>query len=447
MDKNEVIALVEENKIGFIRLQFTDVNGILKTFAVSARDIETILEDGQSFDGSSITGYGNIEESDMVAKPDPGTFAIIPWREKEHASARMICNVYNPDGSRYEGDPRYVAEKAAEKAKKSGFVFNVGPELEFFVFEDEPEIHRPVPMDMDIAGYFDSHPGDLAEDMRRDMAEMAEKFGLRVEVAHHEVAPGQHEIDFRYGDLVTTADRTVTMRMLIKGIANRYGFIGTFMPKPLYGENGNGMHVHQSLWSIKKKANAFYDKESKVVGNLSSTALNFIGGRLKYGKEMIAVLASWPNSYKRLVPGYEAPVYTAWAHCNRSPLIRVPDVGNRPDAARVEIRCPDPAGNPYLQFAVLCCTGLEGIKQGTDPGKRTERNVYEMSYLERRELGIESLPETFDHALRAFEDSDLMREILGDVVFENFLKVKRSEWDKYRTHVTQWEIDRYLRLL
>jgi len=442
MNREDILKSIEKNNVGFVRLQFTDINGILKNFAVSAKDIETILAQGQSFDGSSVTGYGAIEESDFIVKPDPATYALIPWR-KEHASARMLCNIYKPDGRRYEGDPRYIAQKAEKMAEDIGYIFKCGPELEFFIFRHEDGKYIP----MDTGGYFDSHPGEAAEDIRRDIAENAEKFGLRIEVAHHEVAPGQQEIDFRYGDLVETADRLVTLKMLVKGSASRKGYVGSFMPKPLYGENGSGMHVHQSLWDIKNNCNAFYDENSTVVGNMSEVAQHFIGGQLRYGKEMSLVLASWPNSYKRLVPGYEAPVHIAWAHRNRSPLMRVPDVGKRSAAARVEIRCPDPAGNPYLQFAVLCYTGLEGVRQKIECPEPIEENVYKMSFEKRRMRGIESLPETFADALSEFENSEIMREALGDTLFENLSRIKRHEWDEYRTHVTQWEFERYIGML
>lgn len=442
MNKDEVIETIIEKNVGFIRLQFTDINGVVKSFAVSAKDIETLLSDGQSFDGSSVTGYGAIEESDFIAKPDINTFAIIPWR-KEHVSARMICNIYKPNGKRYEGDPRYIAEKAAERAREMGYKFNCGPELEFFIFKHENSMYIP----MDAGGYFDSHPGEVAEDIRREIAENAEKFGLKIEVAHHEVAPGQHEIDFKYGELVETADRLITLKMLVKGSASRRGYIATFMPKPMYGENGSGMHVHQSLWDIKNNRNAFYDENSTSIGHMSEIAKHFIGGQLKYGREMCLVLASWPNSYKRLVPGYEAPVHLAWGYSNRSPLIRVPDVGKRSVAARVEIRCPDPAGNPYLQLAVLCYVGLEGIKQKIECPPPIEENVYKMSFEERRKRGIRSLPETFAEALSEFEKSEIMRKALGDTLFENLLNIKRREWDEYRSHVTQWEVDRYIGML
>lgn len=442
MVKEDILKVIKGEDIRFVRLQFTDINGILKSFEVSTKEIEDVLDNGQSFDGSSITGYSPIEESDMVAKPDPDTFAIIPWTSEGRKSARMICDIYQPNGRRFTGDPRYIAQRAAEEARKQGFIFKCGPELEFFVFQHETEIPTP----MDVGGYFDFHPGDLGEDMRRDIAATSEKFGLIIEVSHHECAKGQHEIDFRFDDMVVTADRVATLKMVVKAVANKYGFFGTFMPKPVADENGSGMHVHESLWNLKG-ANMFHGKNNKKLGSISDKALYFIGGQIKFGREMCAVLSSWPNSYSRLVPGYEAPVYMAWAFKNRSPLIRIPDVGKRKEAARVEIRSPDPAGNPYLQFAVLCHTGLEGIKKKIDPGEPTEKNLYAMSRDERADLGIESLPETFGQALDEFENSKFMENALGKVAFKNFLNVKRAEWDIYKAQISDWELDRYLRWL
>jgi glutamine synthetase len=442
MRKGDILKTVKREDIRFVRLQFTDINGTLKSFEVSTKELEDVLDNGQSFDGSSITGYSPIEESDMVAKPDPDTFVIIPWTSEGRKSARMICNIYQPNGKRFPGDPRYIAQRAADAAKKRGFVFKVGPELEFFVFQQETEYPTP----MDVGGYFDFHPGDLGEDMRRDISATAEKFGLTIEVGHHECAKGQHEIDFRFDDMVVTADRVATLKMIIKAVANEYGFFGTFMPKPVPDENGSGMHVHESLWTLKGE-NAFYGKNSKKRGNISNKAMHFVGGQLKYGREMCVVLSSWPNSYRRLVPGFEAPVYIAWAFKNRSPLIRVPDAGKRKVAARIEIRSPDPAGNPYLQFAVLCHTGLEGMKKKIDPGVPTEKNLYAISKKEMDDLGIESLPETFGEALNAFEKSKIMEKALGKIAFNNFLNVKRAEWDLYKGQISGWEIDRYLRWL
>jgi len=438
---DQVLARIQEENIKFAHLLFTDINGLLKSFSVSTRVIENALVNGQYFDGSSITGMGRVEESDMVAIPDPSTFAIIPWHSKELSTCRFICDIYTPDRTPYDGDPRYILKKAMEAARNEGFIFKCAPELEFFILEENESV---VPTPMDFSGYFDLHPSGISEDIRRKMADAAECFGIEIEVAHHEVAVGQNEIDFRYDEAMVTADRAVTMKMVIKSIAKQNGFLATFMPKPFYGVNGSGMHVHQSLWSLDGDNLFFADNED--TGYLSDLALYFIGGELAHGREMSAVLASWPNSYKRLVPGYEAPVYIAWAHKNRSPLIRVPDFGKRKNAARMEIRCPDPAGNPYLQFAVLLHAGLDGIKRQIMPPEPTELNVYKLTYEERRDRNIISLPESLSEALRELETSELMRTaLLG--AFQNFLEIKWKEWDDYRTQVSSWELERYLQKL
>ena len=440
----KVVKQIQEQDIKFVRLQFTDINGMLKNLAVSAKNIENIFEQGQSFDGSSITGYRAIEESDMVLFPDPTTFAVLPWRPKEKASCRLICDVYTPENKRFEGDPRYILERAVDKATKAGYTFYCAPELEFFIVKESENGGLPKPID--LAGYFDFHPSDLTDDLRREIADTAEAFGIEIEISHHEVALGQNEIDFKYGEALETADRAITMKMCGKVVAARAGYVTTYMPKPFQGINGSGMHVHQSLWNKEKSQNLFYADDAKN-GYLSDIARFYIGGQLAHGRKMAAVLNSWPNSYKRLVPGYEAPVYLAWAHKNRSPLIRVPNFGGRKNAARMETRCPDGAGNPYLQFAVLLATGLDGLKNKIDPGEAVELNVYHMSYEERKQRGIVSLPENLKEALDELETSDLMRETLGPVAFENFLKEKRKEWDLYRLQVTEWEVNRYIKRL
>jgi glutamine synthetase len=439
----DVVKQIQEQGIKFVRLQFTDINGIIKNLAVSSKNIESIFENGQSFDGSSITGYRAIEESDMVLMPDPTTFAVLPWRPKEKSSCRLICDIYTPQNKRFEGDPRYILERAIEKSNKAGFNFICAPEQEFFIVKENG---GDLPTPIDMAGYFDYHPGDLTDDIRRDIADTAEAFGIEIEISHHEVALGQNEIDFKYDEALVTADRTITMRMITKVTAAMSGYIATYMPKPFGGINGSGMHTHMSLWSRDMKDNLFYSPDAGK-GYLSDTAMNFIGGQLANGRKMCAVLASWPNSYKRLVPGYEAPVYLAWAHKNRSPLIRVPNFGGRKGAARCEIRCPDPAGNPYLQFAVLLATGLDGIQKKIDPGDPVELNVYHMSHEERAARHIVSLPESLKEALDELESSDLMRETLGETAFTNFLKEKRKEWDLYRVQVTEWEVNRYIKRL
>lgn len=437
-----VTSTIRESQIKFARLQFIDINGILKSVSVRTKEIESILENGKSFDGSSITGYRPIEESDLVAYPDPSTFAIIPWRPKEKSTCRFICDIYTPDNRRFEADPRFVLEKAMDQCEKAGFKFNCAPELEFFLVQESTVTPTPI----DMGGYFDLHPSDLTDDLRREIADTAEEFGIEIEVAHHEVALGQNEIDFKYGWGLETADRAATMKMVTKAVAARNGYIATYMPKPFGNVNGSGMHVHESLWNVEDSKNLFY-ADNDATGCLSEHALHFIGGQLTHAREMCGVLASWPNSYKRLIPGFEAPVYVAWAFRNRSPLIRVPNFGKRPNAARMEIRCPDPAGNPYLQFAVLCLSGLDGIKRNLNPPEPTELNVYKLSYEERKQRGIISLPESLSEALLEIENSEFMKAALGQEVWENYLKEKHREWDLYRTQVTPWEIERYMRKL
>jgi len=439
----EAVNQVNEQQIRFARLQFIDVNGIPKVLLVPARDLESIFENGRSFDGSSVAGYREIEESDMLAFPDPSTFAVIPWRSGKKSTCRLICDIYCPDGQRFQADPRYVLERAIEECRKSGLGFKCAPELEFFLLK-ESDTTTPKPIDM--GGYFELEPGEMTEDLRREIADAAETFGITIEVAHHEVALGQNEICFRHDDAVATADRTVTMKTVTKAIAANGGYTATYMPKPFMNVNGSGMHVHESMWATDGKQNLFFSPNEES-DYLSDTALHFIGGQLTHGREMCAVLDSWPNSFKRLVPGYEAPVYIAWAFKNRSPLIRVPNFSGRSGAARCEIRCPDPAGNPYLQFAVLCLSGLDGIRRRIDPPEPTEMNVYHMSYEERRAKGIVSLPESLSEALGELEKSEFMRNALGDEAFSAFLKEKHKEWDLYRTQVTSWESERYIRKL
>lgn len=439
----KIAATIRENEIRFARLQFIDINGILKSLSVRTKEIERIFEDGQPFDGSSITGYRPIEESDLVAYPDPSTFSIIPWRPKEKSTCRFICDIYTPENTRFEGDPRLVLERAMEECSNAGFVFKCAPELEFFLVKEQTGL---TPTPIDLGGYFDLHPSDLTEDIRREIADTAESFGIDIEIAHHETALGQNEIDFKYDEALTTADRAATMKMVTKAVAARNGYVATYMPKPFPNVNGSGMHVHESMWAARDSVNLFYDDNANT-GYLSKTALQFIGGQLAHGREICGILASWPNSYKRLVPGFEAPVYVAWAFRNRSPLIRVPNFGRRKAAARIEIRCPDPAGNPYLQFAVLCLSGLDGIRKKIEPPEPTELNVYKLTYGERKERGIVSLPESLSEALGEMERSEFVKEALGETMYENYLHEKHKEWDLYRTQVTPWEVERYIRKL
>jgi glutamine synthetase len=420
-----------------------DVNGILKVLLIPARDLESIFENGRSFDGSSVAGYREIEESDMLAFPDPSTFAVIPWRSGEKSTCRVICDIHTADGKRFQADPRYVLERAIDECRKSGMIFKCAPELEFFLVKESDKV---APTPIDLAGYFELEPGETTEDLRREITDAAETFGIKIEVAHHEVALGQNEIDFEYDEALVTADRTVTMKMVTKAISARSGYIATYMPKPFMNVNGSGMHVHESMWTDDGKTNVFF-KDDESQNYLSETALHFIGGQLAHGREMCSVLASWPNSYKRLIPGYEAPVYIAWAFKNRSPLIRVPNFSGKSKAARCEIRCPDPAGNPYLQFAVLCMSGLDGIRRKIEPPEPTEMNVYRMSYEERKEKEIVSLPESLSEALGETEKSEFMKRALGEEAFAAFLKEKHKEWDLYRTQVSSWEFERYVRKL
>ncbi|MHA1730915.1 MAG: type I glutamate--ammonia ligase [Promethearchaeota archaeon] len=433
----KAIQTIHENDIKFARLQFTDIHGILKSVGVSTKNIENILVDGQSFDGSSITGYGDIEESDMVAVPDPRTFVVIPWREKELSVCRFICDIYTPAGNRYEGDPRYILQRQAEAAAELGYTYMCSPELEFFLLRENEMKTERVPFD--LRGYFDYDPLGENEQIRRTIADTAEKFGVEIEVMHHEVAHGQNEIDIKYCEVQEQADNALSMKMVIKSIAAQMGYVATFMPKPFHGVNGSGMHVHQSLW--RGDVNAFYDEDDS--DHISETMKHFIGGQIAHGREICAVLNSWPNSFKRLVPGFEAPVYLAWGFKNRSPLIRVPNFGGKMKGARCEIRCPDPAGNPYLQFAVLLAAGIDGIKNKTEPPVARDENVYKLSYKERKKLNIVSLPESLSQALDEFEKSALMREVFPENAFKNFLYAKHDENDAYRTSVSEWEFKRY----
>ncbi|MHA1819036.1 MAG: glutamine synthetase family protein [Promethearchaeota archaeon] len=437
---DQVIEQIQKDNVNYIRLQFTDIHGIIKSFAVRAKDIERYFEDGAYFDGSSITGFGNIEESDMVAVPDPTTYRLVPWRSKDKLPARLICDIYKPDMKPFEGDPRYILKRIIRKAKDMGYSYYCAPELEFFLLEpDMKTVAKP----SDLRGYFDYDPQDINERIRRQMAEYALSMGIEIEILHHEVATGQHEIDIRYDEAMITADNTVTLKMIVKMVAGLNNMVGTFMPKPFFGANGSGMHVHQSLWKDGK--NAFYDANDPQY--ISETLRMFIGGQLKYAREMTAVLASWPNSYKRLVPGYEAPVYIAWDYKNRSALIRVPNFGGRANAARCEIRCPDPAGNPYLQFAVLLGAGLKGIEEKIKNVEPTKKNLFNLTAVEMKKKGISSLPGNFAEALNLFEKSKLMKEIFGEKPFKNYLYAKLDEWDQYRQVVHPWELERYMNRL
>ncbi|MFH1736893.1 MAG: glutamine synthetase family protein [Actinomycetota bacterium] len=439
-DKEYVLKTVKDKKIKFIRLWFTDIVGQLKSFAITDSELKTALEQGMGFDGSSITGYQDIEESDMIAMPDPATFQVLPWRPQEQGVARMICDVLTPQKEPYEGDPRYVLKRTLDRAKKMGFDhFYVGPELEFFYFRNAGGTET-----LDKGGYFDLTPLDVASDLRRDTVLALEQMGINVEYSHHEVGESQHEIDMRYDDALTMADNAVTYRLVVKEIAQQAGVYASFMPKPIFGQNGSGMHTHQSLFTGKH--NAFYAKSDK--NYLSDVAKHFIAGQLKHAREMSAVFAQWVNSYKRLVPGYEAPVYIAWSRRNRSALIRVPEYQpGKENATRAEFRSPDPACNPYLTFAVLLAAGLEGIEKKYKLPKQMETNLYHLTDVERGEMGIQSLPGSLGEAIGLTENSALVRKALGDHVFYRFVELKKSEWEDYRIRLTPYEMERYLPVL
>jgi len=439
---DKALETIKEQNIKYIYLQFTDIHGILKSFEISSKRIEDCLQDGEGFDGSSITGYGAIEESDKVAVPDPTTFSKLPWRgEGNKIVARFLCDVYNPDNSRYEGDPRYILQKTVKKAAENGFSFYCAPELEFFIIKErkaeEKESYHP----HDIRGYFDYDPYDVNEKMRYQIAEYCENMGIEIEKLHHEVAFGQHEVDFKYGLAVDIADTTNTIKMIVKTVAAQNDMTATFMPKPFQGINGSGMHVHESLWKDGK--NAFYDPNDE--NYISMTMKKWIAGQLKHSKAMCAVLASWPNSYKRLIPGFEAPVYVAWGFRNRSPLIRVPNFSGKPSAARCEIRCPDPAGNPYLQFAVLLASGLDGVlSNDIEIPEPTDKNVFHFTSKDLEKEKINSLPGSLRQALDEFKNSEFMKKVFGEDPFKNFYYAKLEEFDKYRQIVSEWERARYI---
>ncbi|GAW91961.1 type I glutamate--ammonia ligase [Calderihabitans maritimus] len=437
LTKEDVLRKAKDLDVQFIRLQFTDIFGVLKNVAITIDELEKALDGELMFDGSSIEGFVRIEESDMYLRPDPNTFTIFPWRPNQGAVARLICDVYNPDGTPFEGCPRGILKKVIAEAAEMGYTMNVGPELEFFLFHTT-EDGRPTLETHDKAGYFDLSPVDQGENARRDMALALGQMGFEIEASHHEVAPGQHEIDFKYADAVTTADNIVTFKFVVRTIAQRHGLHATFMPKPVFGINGSGMHTNQSL--MKDGKNAFYDPNGKL--ELSEIAYYYIGGLMKHARAIAAITNPTVNSYKRLVPGYEAPVYIAWSPRNRSPLIRVP--AKRGMSTRIELRNPDPSCNPYLAIAVMLKAGLDGIKNSITPPPPTDRNIYTMTEAERLELGIESLPGSLAEALDELEKDEVIKSALGEHVYSRFMEAKRIEWDNYRKQVHQWEIDQYL---
>ena len=435
--KQDVIKIVKEQNVKFIRLQFTDIFGQLKNVAITASQIEKALDNKCMLDGSSIEGFTRIEESDMYLYPDPDTFVIFPWRPQNGKVARLICDIYTPDGKPFEGCPRNILKRNLKAAAELGYTFNVGPELEFFLFHTD-EKGKPTTITHDDAGYFDLAPIDLGESVRRDMCLTLEQMGFEIEASHHEVARGQHEIDFKYAEALKTADNINTFKLVAKTIAQKHGLHATFMPKPIFGINGSGMHTNQSLFKDGK--NAFYDPKDKI--GLSKTAYSYIAGIMKNIKSMAAISNPLVNSYKRLVPGYEAPVYIAWSASNRSPLVRIPAA--RGASTRIELRCPDPAANPYFLLSACLAAGLDGIKNNLEVKNSTDKNIFKMTKTERDEAGIESLPHNLINAVKAMQKSDLMKQTLGEYSFNLYAQAKIDEWDNYRTKVHQWEIDRYL---
>lgn len=435
---NYVISACRENDVKFIRLWFTDIVGALKSFAITVEELEKALEDGMGFDGSSIEGFARIDESDMLARPDPTTFQLVPWRPREQGVARMFCDIHMPDGRPFVGDPRQVLKRQLKRASDLGYTFYVSPELEYFYFKDAKGTEP-----LDRGGYFDQ-TADAAADLRRETVLTLEAMGIEVEYSHHEVAPSQHEIALRYTDALTMADNAMTYRLVVKEIALQNGVFATFMPKPIEGLNGSGMHVHQSLF--KGERNAFFDAEDPY--HLSAVAKGYIAGMLHHSRAMTLVCNQWVNSYKRLLPGFEAPVYLSWARRNRSDLIRIPEYKpGREMHTRIEYRSPDPACNPYLAFAAMLAAGLDGIEKEMSLPAPVEGNVFEMSDMERNARGIGMLPGSLIEAIEAAEQSPFLREALGDHTFESLIANKRIEWERYRRHVSDFELAEYLPVL
>ncbi len=452
MAKKELTAalkLAEEKNLRFVSLHFTDITGHIKSVQVPLHQLEESSEHGTWFDGSSIEGFARIAESDMFLVPDLSTFSPIPWepgfddagRPTETGAARVICDVFTPNGEPFPGDPRHVLRRQMDRAAKLGYTFNTGPELEFFLLRLRDG--GPVePLPHDAAGYFDLST-DLATEVRKEMTNDLEEIGIEVETAHHEVATGQHEIDFKYANALRTADNAVTFRATLKAVAARHGLHATFMPKPIFGINGSGMHTHQSLWDDKRARNAFADEKDPY--GLSTVARSYIAGILEHARGMIAVLAPLVNSYKRLVPGYEAPVYISWARINRSALVRIPQISRgRLESTRIEVRCPDPSSNPYLAFAAMLAAGLDGVERKLTPPDPVEENLYHLDPAKLESRRIRQLPGSLPEALGELENDLVIREALGEHVYERFIEAKRAEWDEYRIQVSGWEIARYL---
>lgn len=439
MDKNTVMHLVREHNVQMIQLQFTDILGVMKQISVPVDQLSKALNDELMFDGSSIEGFVRIEESDMYLKPDPNTFLILPGKEivQRGNTARLICDICDSEEQPFAGCPRQVLRRVLREAADLGYTMQVGPEPEFFLFNMD-KYGSPTLTTHDKAGYFDLPPVDKGEEARRDMVETLQQLGFEIEAAHHECSPGQHEIDFKYAEALTTADRIMTFRIIVRMVAQRHGLHATFMPKPIFGINGSGMHMHISLF--KEGSNIFYDPQSP--DGLSTTCLSFIAGVMKHARAIAAVTNPTVNSYKRLVPGYEAPVYIAWSYKNRSPLIRIP--ARRGIGTRIEIRNPDPACNPYLGLAVILKAGLDGIISGLKPPASVDQNIYEMDLAERMKSGILSLPENLYDAIKELSQDHLIREALGGHVYERFMLAKTQEWESYSARVYNWEVDQYL---
>ena len=437
--RENVFRIVKEQNVKFVRMWFTDILGFLKSFSITVEELERAMEDGMGFDGSSIEGFVRIDESDMVALPDPSTFSLIPWRPLQQGTAKMFCDVCWPGGHLFEGDPRYVLKRNVARASEKGFTCYVGPGLEYFYFQGNED-----PTTLDKGGYFDVTPPNIASDIRRETVLTLKEMSIAVEYSHHEVAPSQHEIDLRYTDALTMADNVMTYRLVVKQIAQKHGVYATFMPKPLPLVNGSGMHVHMSLF--KGERNAFFDKDDPY--HLSKVCKHFLAGLLKHAPEITAVTNQWVNSYKRLVPGYEAPVYVTWARRNRSDLIRVPQYQpGKERATRIEYRSPDPACNPYLAFSVILAAGLEGVEKEYPLAEPAEENVFQMKPEERAARGIVTLPGSLDEAIVLAEQSEVLKKALGEHVFHSFIQNKKVEWDIYRTQVTDYEVKRYLPIL
>jgi len=433
----EILDLAAANNVRFLRLQFTDILGINKNVEVPASQFEKALSGDMMFDGSSIEGFVRIEESDMLLAPDLSTFQIFPWGDERSRVARVICDINTTDGEPFAGDPRGVLKRMIARAAKLGFTMNAGMEAEFFMFKPRPD-EAPSTTTHDVGSYFDLAPADLGEDARRAIVDVLEQMGFEVEAAHHEVAHGQHEIDFRYAEALKTADNIATFRFVVKYVAQTFGLTASFMPKPIFGQNGSGMHTHQSLF--RGSENAFWDKNAEW--ELSATALHYIGGLLRHARAITAITNPLVNSYKRLVPGYEAPVNVAWSMRNRSPMIRIPD--RRGTGTRVELRIPDPAANPYLALTVQLAAGLDGVATNADAREPVNTNIWEMSHRERRRLRIDDLPRNLEEACNELEKDEVITEALGEHISNHFLAAKRQEWQDYITQVSPWELDSYL---